>query len=186
MFPLIPMLLSGTQEELDNFENPVFIEANTLRNNYSSDYIMHDIKMMDSGQTFFSMYRAGPSGNQYILQYNNTVPYQTNTFALAAAYIVLTSTHETTGFCFSHDGMTLFCVSRNASTRHYAYSYTLSTPWDIVSLGIDPSVSRSSAVNTSDTGLDVNDDLKRIAVSEDGLRLYMTVDTPVTGVSTVM
>jgi len=175
------MMLGSTQEESDNFESPVFIESNIVESGFMVDYIMHDVKMVNSGQTFFSMYRAGPSGIPYVLQYNNTVPYQTNTFALAAAYIVLTSTHETTGFCFSHDGMTLFCVSRNASTRHYAYSYTLSTPWDIVSLGTNPSVSRSSAVNTSDTGLDVNDDLKRIAVSEDGLRLYMTVDSPVTG-----
>ena len=181
MFPLIPMLLSSTQEEVDNFENPVFIEANTLRTTYSSDYIMHDIKMVDSGQTFFSMYRAGSAGNQYVLQYNNTVPYQTNINSSPAAYIILPTTMITAGFCFSHDGLTLFCIGRNSNTRHYAYSFTLTTPWDIVSLGTSPTPNSYGLVDTSVTGLDNTDNLKRIAVSEDGLRLYMTVDTPVTG-----
>jgi len=181
MFPLIPMMLGSTQEESDNFENPVFIEANTLRDSYSSDFIMHDIKMVDSGQTFFSMYQAGPDGNQYIIQYSNTVPYQTNINSSVAAYIILPTTTVATGFCFSHDGLTLFCVGRYTSTIHYVYSYDLSTPWDIVSLGTNPDANRYRLVDSAVTGLDNTDNLKRIAVSEDGLRLYMTVDTPVTG-----
>jgi len=186
MFPLIPMLLSSTQEESDNFENPVFIEANTLRDSYSPDFIMHDIKMVNSGQTFFSMYQAGPDGNQYIIQYSNTVPYQTNINSSIAAYIILPTTTVATGFCFSHDGLTLFCLGRNSNTRDYIYTFALTTPWDIVSLGADPSPNIYELVDSAVTGLAYADSLKRIAVSEDGLRLYMPVDSPVTGGNNIL